>query len=92
MSGTLFSLYGYRVDSSSRENACAVLATRKPPNKSAINVNDFRCAAGNFHEVLLRKTAEQQGVVLEEKLQECKGGSMARGLRKGIKQSMHTRR
>ena len=92
LSGTLFSLYGYRVDSSSRENACAVLATRKPPNKSAINVNDFRCAAGNFHEVLLRKTAEQQGVVLEEKLQECKGGSMARGLRKGIKQSMHTRR
>ena len=42
-------------------------------------------------QILLRKTAEQQGIVLEGKLQECTGCSMAKGLRKGIKQSTHTR-
>ena len=91
LSGTLFSLYGYRVDSSSRETACAVLAPGQPPNKFQININDFHCASGHAHEVLLRKTAEQQGIVLEGELLECKGCSMAKGIRKGIKQSTHTR-
>ena len=49
------------------------------------------CAAGHSHEALLRKTAEQQGIVLEGKLLECRGCFMANGLRKCIKQSTHTR-
>ena len=91
LSGILFSLHGYSVNSSSGENACGVLAPGQPPNKSAININGFHCAAGHSHEVLLRMTAEQQGNVCEGELQECKGCSMAKGIRKGIKQSTHTR-
>ena len=78
LSGTLFSLYGYRVDSSSTANACVVLAPGKPPNKSSININDFHCAAGHSHEVLLRKNAEQQGIALEGELQECEGAPWRR--------------
>ena len=88
---TLYNLYGYRVDCSSREKACALLAPGQLPNKPAININDCHCAAGHSLKVLLRKTAEQQGIVLEGKLLECRGCSMAKGLRKGIKQSTHIR-
>ena len=56
-----------------------------------IDINDYYCAAGHSHEVLLRKTAEQQGIALEGNLLECRGCSMAKGLRKSIKQSTHTR-
>ena len=91
LSGALFSLYGYRVDSSSGENACAVLAPEQPRNKSATNINDFHCVAGHSHEVLLRKTAGQQGIVLEGELLECKECSLVKGLRKGIKQFTHAR-
>ena len=49
------------------------------------------CIRDSSHEVLLRKTAEEQGIVLEGKLLECRGCSMAKGLRKGNKQSTHTR-
>ena len=91
LSGTLYSLCGYRVDCSTRENACAVLAPGQLPKKPAIDINDYHCAAGHSHEVLLRKTAEQQEIILEGKLLECSGYSMAKGLRKGISQSTHTR-
>jgi len=91
LSGNLYSLYGYRIDSSSGENACAVLAPGQQPKKPVIDINDYHCSAGHSHEVLLRKTAEQQGIVLEGNLLECRGCSMAKGLRKGIKQSTHTR-
>ena len=90
LSGNLYSLYGYRIDERG-ENACAVLAPGQQPNKSAIDINDYHCAAGHSHEVLLRKTAEQQGIALEGNLLECRGCSMAKGLRKSIKQSTHTR-
>ena len=56
-----------------------------------VNINDYHCATGHPHEALLRKTAEQQGIVLEGKLLDCKGCSIAKGLRQGIKQSAHTR-
>ena len=73
LTGNLYSLYGYRVDCSTRGNACAVLAPRKLPNKPVVNINDYHCAAGHSHGPLLRKTAEQQGAVIEGKLLECKG-------------------
>ena len=92
LTGNLYGLYGYRVDCSTRGDACAVLAPGKLPIKPVVNIiNDYHCAAKNSHEGLLRKTAEQQGIILEGKLLECKGCSMAKGLRRGIKQSAHTR-
>ena len=89
--GNLYGLYGYRVDCSTRGDAFAVFAPGKPPNKPVVNINHYHCAVENSHEALLRKTAEEQGVVLEGKLLECKGCSMVKGLRRGIKQSTHTR-
>ena len=72
LSGTLHSTYDYRVDRRCRENACAVLAPGQLPNKSALNINNFHHAAGYFHEVLFRKTVEQQGIALEEELRKCR--------------------
>ena len=91
LNGNLYSRYGYRVGCSTRGDACAVLAPGKLPNKPVVDINDYHCAAGHFHEALLRNTAEQQGIVLEGKLLECKGCSMVKSLRRGIKQSTHTR-
>ena len=51
-------------------------------NKPTIDINNYHCAAGHSHEVLLRKTAEQQGIVLEVKVLEYRGCSMAKGFRK----------
>ena len=68
LTGNLYSLYGYRVDCSTRGDAWAVLAPRKLSNKPVVNTNDYHCAAGHSHDALLRKTAKQQGVVLEGKL------------------------
>ena len=67
LSGTLFGFYGYRVDS---RNGSAVLAPGQSPNKSAINIIDCHCAAGHSREVLLPKTTERQGIVIEGELQE----------------------
>ena len=81
----LYILYVYRVDCSTRGDVCALLAPGKLPNKPVVNINDY-------HYTFTRlKTAEQHRVVLEGKLMECKGGSIMKGLRRGIKQSTHTR-
>ena len=91
MSGTLFSLHGNRVDTYKGNMSVLYSPRGNLPNTSAINYNDFHCAAGHSHEVLLRKTAEQQGIVLEGEMHECKGCPMANGCHKGIKQSTPTR-
>ena len=91
LTGTLYSIYGYWVDCSTRENACAVLAPGQLPKKPAVDINDYHCAAGHSNKMLLRKTAEKQGIVLEGNLLESRACSMAKVIRKGIKQSMHTR-
>ena len=62
-----------------------------PTSKGAIDINDFPCAARHPHEVLPRKTAEQQRIVLEGELLECTAWPMTEGLRKSIEQSTHTR-
>ena len=51
----------------------------KMPNKSMVNINDYHYAAGHFHEALLRKIVDQQGILLEGTLLECKGYSMTAG-------------
>ena len=90
LSGTQHNLYGYRVDCSSGENACAVLDPGQLSNKPAIDINDYHhWAAGHSHEILLRKTGEQQGIVLAGKLQECRGCSMVKSLRKERYQAVH---
>ena len=91
LTGKMYSLYCYRVVCSTREDACAVLAPGKLPNKPVVNVHDYHSAAGHSLKALLRKTAEQQRIALEENMLECKGCSIAKGLRRGVKQSAHTR-
>ena len=90
LTGNLYSLYGYRVDCSTRQNPCGVFAPGKLSNNPVVNINDYHCAARHSHEALLRKPAEQEGIVSEGNLLECKGFSMAKGLRQGIKQCTHT--
>ena len=52
------------------------------------DINILHCTSGHTHEVLLKK--EQQGVNPSGELHECRGCSMARGLRKSIARSTHT--
>ena len=61
------------------------------PNKSAININNFPCAAGHSNKALFRKIAAQPRFVLEGELLGCRACFMSKGLRKSIKQSTHTR-
>ena len=51
----------------------------------------FHQSHGYLHEGLLRETAKQLGVTLVGKLHECKGCSMAKGLRKPIPTCTTTR-
>ena len=67
-----------------------MLAPETLPNRPVVELNDYHCAAGHSHEVLLRKTAEQQGIILEGKMLVRKECSKAKGLRRSIKQSTHT--
>lgn len=90
-SGTLYIFYGYRVDCSGKEKPRTVPAPGQLPNTSAVEISEYHCAAGHPHEVLLCKTAEQQGIVLEEELLECKGYSMAKSLLKVTKKPTHAR-
>lgn len=75
--GTWYSVYGYRVDISSSENACAVPVPGKPPSRSAIGINGYDCAAGHSYVIFLRTTAEKQELVREEDLLACEGCSIA---------------
>ena len=70
-SGTLFSLFGYRVDSGCRENVFVALPPGQPPSRSSSNIYDFHCAGEHSHDLLLRKTTEQLGNTLEGELQGC---------------------
>ena len=74
------------------DTACAVIApgqVRAPATPT--DINTFHCTCGYTHEVLLKKTVEQQELNLSREFHECLGCSMAKGLRKPIARSMHTR-
>ena len=60
-------------------------ATVTPP----IDINDFYVAHAHIHEGVLRKTANKMGATLERKLHECKGCSMAKGIRMSIPSKTH---
>ena len=74
--------YGYRPEAKNRvvNTACAVVApgqAKAPTIPTDINI--FRCTNGHTHEVLLKKTAEQQGVNLSVEIHECRRCSIRRG-------------
>ena len=90
--GKLCRQNGYRPEAKGRvvDTACVVIApgqAKAPPTPTDINIFHRTYA----HEVLLKKTAEQQGVNFSGELHECQGCSMAKGLRKPIARSTHTR-
>ncbi|CAN0031541.1 unnamed protein product [Sphacelaria rigidula] len=67
------------------ESARAVLAPGKMPvDRLQVDINLFRQSHGHLHEGFLRETAKHPGVTLVGKFHECKGCSMAKGLRKPI--------
>ena len=74
------------------DTACATIAPGKAEAPTTpIDINILHCTFGHTHEVLLKKTATQQGIAYSGELPECRGCSVAKGLRKPIARSTHTR-
>ena len=92
--GKLCRQYGYRPEAKGRvvHTAFVVISPRqaKAPTTTT-DINTFHCTCGHTDEVLLKKTAEQQRVNLSRELHGCQGCLMAKGLRKSITRSTHTR-
>ena len=92
--GKLCRQYGYHPKEANNmvDTACAVIAPgkAKAPNPPT-DINILNCTFGHAHEGLLKKTATQQGIAYSGELHECRGCSMAKGLRKPIARSTHTR-
>ena len=92
--GKLCRQYGYRpeVAGSMVDTACAAIAPGKAEAPTTPTfINTLHCTFGHTHEVLLKKTATQQGIAYSGELYECRGCSMAKGLWKPIARSTHTR-
>ena len=90
--GKLCRQYVYRPKAANNmvDTACAVIAPGKAPNPPT-DINILHCTFGHAHEGLLKKTATQQGIAYSGELHECRGCSMAKGLRKPIARSTRTR-
>ena len=91
--GKLYRQYGYRPETAGSmvDPTCATIAPGKakaPTTPTKINI--LHCTFGHTHEVLLKKTATQQGIAYSGDLHECWGCSMVKGLRKPIARSTHT--
>ncbi|CAB1097371.1 unnamed protein product [Ectocarpus sp. CCAP 1310/34] len=80
---------GYGHDKSKYPTEGEVLVARR--GSAPVDINDFHCAHGHSHEVLLRTTAKQQGTTLVGELRECLGCSTAKGLSKPIPNKTSTR-
>ena len=92
--GKLYRQYGYHPKAKGRvvDTACAVIApTQAKAPTTLTGINTVHCTNGHTREVLLTKTAEQQGFNLSRELHVCRGYSMVKGLRKSIVRSTHTR-
>ena len=92
--GKLYRQYGYRPEAAGSmvDTGCATIAPGKakaPTTPTGINI--LHCTFSYTHEVLLKKTATQQGIASSGDLHECRGRSMAKGLRKPIVRPTHTR-
>ena len=91
--GKLCRQYGYRPEAAGSivDTACTTIAPGKAKAPTTTDINILHCMFGHTHEVLLKKTATQQGIAYSGELHECRGCSMEKGLRKPIARSTHTR-
>ena len=92
--GKLCRQYGYRPDrgegwEGGRHCMCRDCSWGSESSHHPTDIKTFKCTYGHTHEVLLKKTAEQQGVNLSGELHECRGWSMAKGLRKPVTRLAH---
>ena len=86
--------YGYHQEAKDRvvDTACVVIAPGQAKTPTTpTDINALHCTYGHTHEMLLKKTVEQQGVNLSGELHECRGCSMTKVLRKPIYRSTHTK-
>ena len=92
--GKLCRQYGHHLTVKGKvvDTSCAVFASgqAKAPT-TPTDIKTFYCTYGHTHEVQLMKTVEQQRVNLSWNFHECRGCSMANGLRKPIARLTHTR-
>ena len=81
--GRLNFLCAYHPNALVDETANATIAPGPMPNNrdTPTNINDFHVAHAHAHEGALRKTAKQIGVTLVGKTHECRGCSLAKGIR-----------
>ena len=89
----LYHQYGHRPKAKGGvvDTTWAVIApgqAKAPPTPTDIKIS--HCTYGHTHDVLLKNMVEQQGVTLSGELHECRGCSMAKGLRKNTARSTHT--
>ena len=92
--GKLYRQYGYRPEAAGSmvDTACATVVPGKAKAPTTpIDINILHCTFGHTHEVLLKKTVTQQGIAYSGERHECRGCPMAKGLRKPIARSTHTR-
>ena len=90
----IYRQYRYRLEAKGGvvDTDCAVTAPgQAKASITPTDTNTFHCTYGHTHKVLLKKTAKQQGVNLNGEFHECRRCSMAKGLRKPIARSTHTR-
>ena len=74
------------------DTACATIAPGKAKAPTTpIDIHNLHWTFGHTQEVLLKKTATHQGIAYSGELHECRGCSMAKGLRKPIARSTLTR-
>ena len=86
-------LYAYRPGALNDENANAVIAPGPEPSNrgTPVDINVFHAAHAHAHEGALRKTVKQMHVTLKGELHECKGCSMATGIRMPFPSKTHGR-
>ena len=91
--GRLNFLYAYRSGALNDENANAVIAPVPELSRRStpVDINAFHATHAYAHEGALRKTVEQMGVTHKGELHECKGCSMAKGIRMPIPSKTHGR-
>ena len=84
--GRLNFIYGYRPNALVDETANATIAPGPMPNNrdTPTDINDFHIVHAHAHKGALRKTARQMSITLVGKMNECKGCSLAKGIRMSI--------
>ena len=85
-------LHAYRPGTPTDETANATIApTTTTSGHKTVDIEDFHVAHSHAHEGALKNTAKQMGANLEGEMHECKGFSMAKGLRMSIPKKMDNR-